>query len=129
MTKQPRLHPEHGDGASQHKGTAQHGWSPDVDATHTQENPSARRSFHPDEHAPHKGSGRRVAEEEAGNSHGRPVKSSGRRGEQRAKADGGDKGMHDTGHKGRSRRPSGTRDASAITSVDPQDPSHGGKAH
>ncbi|THA75798.1 hypothetical protein E6U81_36140 [Streptomyces sp. A0592] len=129
MTKKPRSHPEHGDGASRHKGTAQHGWSPDVDATHTQDNPSAHRSFHPDEYAPQKGSGRRIAEEEAGNPHGRPVESSSRRGEQQTKAGGGDEGMHDTGAKGRSRRPSGTRDATAVTGIDPQEPSDGGKAH
>lgn len=29
---------------------------------------------------------------------------------------------HDLGPKGRSRRPSGTKDASATTGVDPQDP-------
>ncbi|MFJ6785741.1 hypothetical protein [Streptomyces yangpuensis] len=129
MAKEPKSHPKHGDGASPHKGTAQHGWSPDVDATHTQDNPSARRSFHPDEHAPQKGSGRRISAKEAGNPHGQPVKSSSRRGERQAKTGGGDEGMHDTGPKGHSRRPSGTRDASAVTGVDPKDPSHGGKAH
>ncbi|MFF9909024.1 hypothetical protein [Streptomyces sp. NPDC013457] len=128
MTRDPRSHPE-GEGATPHKGTTQHGWAPDVDATHTQDNPSARRSFHPDENAPRKGSGRQTSEEETGNPHGRPVKSSSRRGETRAKAEGGDEGMHDTGPKGQSRRPSGTRDATAVTGVDAQEPSHGGEAH
>ncbi|KIF03902.1 hypothetical protein PL81_21710 [Streptomyces sp. RSD-27] len=127
MAREPRSHPQHGEGPSPHEGTAQHGWSPDVDATHTQDNPSARRSFHPDEHAPKKGPGRRPSEEEAGNPHGRPVKSASSRGEQQAK-DGGDDGMHDTGPQGRSRRPSGTRDASAVTGIDPQEPTHGGPA-
>ncbi|WP_346766198.1 hypothetical protein [Streptomyces sp. A0592] len=57
------------------------------------------------------------------------MESSSRRGEQQTKAGGGDEGMHDTGAKGRSRRPSGTRDATAVTGIDPQEPSDGGKAH
>ncbi|RSS84147.1 hypothetical protein [Streptomyces sp. WAC06614] len=130
MTEEPRSHPKHGEGAaSPHKGTAQHGWARDVDVTHTEENPSARRSFHPDEHAPEKGTGRQVSEKEAGNPHGEPVKSTGRRGERQAKAGSDDKGMHDTGPRGRSGRPSGTRDARAVTGVDPQEPAHGGPAH
>ncbi|MFC9635198.1 hypothetical protein ACFTY8_39630 [Streptomyces mirabilis] len=52
---------------SQHKGTQQHGWSPDVDEARQQDNPSAHRSFHPDQHAPYKGPGRKVSKEEAGN--------------------------------------------------------------
>ncbi|MFF7296141.1 hypothetical protein [Streptomyces sp. NPDC008265] len=129
MAKEPKSHPGHGEGAGRHKGSEQHGWSPDVDATHTQHNPSAHRSFHSDEHAPQRGPGRRISEEEAGNPHGRPVKSSSRRGERQAKGRDGDEGMQDTGPKGRSRRPSGTRDATAVTGIDPQDPSREGKAH
>ncbi|WP_371591707.1 hypothetical protein [Streptomyces virginiae] len=34
----------------------------------------------------------------------------------------GEKEMHDLGARGRSQRPSGTKDASATTGVDPQDP-------
>ncbi|MDJ0385608.1 hypothetical protein [Streptomyces sp. G-G2] len=128
--KSERSHPRHGDGPSPHKGTEQHGWSPDVDATRQQDNPSAHRSFHPDEYAPEKGPGRKVSKEEAGNPHGTPVKSTTSRGEdQKTSGDGAD-GMRDTGPKGRSRRPSGTRDASAVTGVDPQDPPEGRrKAH
>ncbi|MEV6400398.1 hypothetical protein AB0M39_37400 [Streptomyces sp. NPDC051907] len=122
MTKEPRRsQPKHGEGPSPHKGTEQHGWSPDVDETSQQENPSAHRSFHPDKYAPGKGPGRAVPEEEAGNPHGKPVKSSGRRGEEQSK-DSEEKGMHDRGSRGPSQRPSGTKDASASTGVDPQDP-------
>ncbi|MFF2789891.1 hypothetical protein ACFVT6_24590 [Streptomyces sp. NPDC058049] len=85
------------------------------------ENPSARRSFHPDEYAPDKGPGRTVSKEEAGNPHGKLVKSRGARGEDQSKGSGA-KGMHDLGPRGRSQRPSGTKDACASTGVDPQDP-------
>ncbi|MFD3539153.1 hypothetical protein ACFWUQ_06585 [Streptomyces sp. NPDC058662] len=123
MVKQPKSsQPSHGEGPSPHKGTAQHGWSPDVDETRQQDNPSAHRSFHPDQYAPGKGKGRTVAAEEAGNPHGRPTESTSRRGEDHSEAGSDDKGMHDTGPRGRSRRPSGTKDASATTGVDPQDP-------
>ncbi|WP_330294836.1 hypothetical protein [Streptomyces sp. NBC_00503] len=94
-----------------------------MDGTHQEENPSAHRSFHPDKYAPAKGPGRTVSKEEAGNPHGNPSKSRGARGEERSKDSGsGDKGMHDLGPRGRSQRPSGTKDASASTGVDPQDP-------
>ncbi|MFE4255661.1 hypothetical protein ACFRU3_40640 [Streptomyces sp. NPDC056910] len=123
MAKQPKSsQPSHGEGPGPHKGTKQHGWSPDVDETRQQDNPSAHRSFHPDQHAPAKGSGREVSKEEAGDPHGKPVKSGGRRGEDQSKADRDEKGMHDTGLRGRSQRPSGTKDASATTGVDPKDP-------
>ncbi|MFE2927939.1 hypothetical protein [Streptomyces goshikiensis] len=113
--------PSQGEGASRFKGSKQHGWSPDVDETKQQDNPSAHRSFHPEKYAPGKGPGRTVSKEEAGNPHGRPSKSMGKRGEEQKKGS-GDQGMHDLGPKGRSQRPSGTKDASATTGVDPQDP-------
>ncbi|MFF7886199.1 hypothetical protein ACH40F_32485 [Streptomyces sp. NPDC020794] len=123
MAKEPKSsQPPHGEGPSRHKGTHQHGWSPDVDETRQQDNPSTHRSLHPDQHAPDKGPRRKASEEEAGNPHGRPVKSVSHRGEEQSKARSDEKGMHDTGPKGRSPRPSGTRDASATTGVDPQDP-------
>ncbi|MEU3727180.1 hypothetical protein [Streptomyces sp. NPDC031705] len=130
MAKQPEpsSHPRHGEGPSPHAGRKQHGWSPDVDETRQQDNPSAHRSFHPDEYAPEKGPGRAKSKEEAGNPHGKPVESTTRRGEDQGKSGDGKDGMHDTGPKGRSRRPSGTRDASAVTGVDPQEPHGGGKA-
>ncbi|MCY0946087.1 hypothetical protein [Streptomyces antarcticus] len=122
MSKQPKpSQPTRGEGPSPHKGTNQHGWSPDVDETTQQDNPSAHRSFHPDEYAPAKGPGRKVSKEEAGNPHGKPVKSHGTRGEDQSKGS-EETGMHDTGPRGRSQRPSGTKDASAATGVDPQDP-------
>lgn len=121
MAKHPKAsEPRDGEGISRHEGK-QHGWSPDVDETRQKENPSAHRSFHPDEYAPAKGPGRTVSKEEAGNPHGKPSKSRGTRGEDQ-KTGSGDKGMHDRGKRGRSQRPSGTKDASAITGVDPQDP-------
>ncbi|MEW2135678.1 hypothetical protein AB0892_03560 [Streptomyces sp. NPDC005409] len=123
MAKQPKSsHPRHGEGPSPHKGTEQHGWSPDVDETRQQDNPSAHRSFHPDQYAPEKGAGRKVSKEEAGHPHGEPTKSTSRRGEDQSKTGRGEEGMHDMGPKGRSQRPSGTKDASATTGVDPQDP-------
>ncbi|QMU77183.1 hypothetical protein GXW83_17195 [Streptacidiphilus sp. PB12-B1b] len=99
----------------------EHGWGPSVDATPTQDNPSAHRSFHPDEYAPKPGPGRTVSKEETGKVTGNTVKSDGRRGEDHAKK-GGQQGHHDTGPKGASQRPSGGRDASSVTGVDPQDP-------
>ncbi|MGW6841225.1 hypothetical protein [Streptomyces sp. NPDC054958] len=122
MAKQPKSsQPSQNDGPSRFTGPAQHGWSPDVDETKQQDNPSAHRSFHAEEYAPDKGAGRTVSREEAGNPHGRPSKSTGKRGEDQKKGS-GDQGMHDLGPKGRSGRPSGTKDASATTGVDPQDP-------
>ncbi|MFD7231103.1 hypothetical protein [Streptomyces sp. NPDC059881] len=121
MPKQPKSsRPSEGEGPSRHKG-AQHGWSSDVDETRQQENPSAHRSFHPDEYAPSKGSGRKVSKEESESVPGDTVESTGRRGEQQGKGS-GEKGMHDKGRRGRSQRPSGSKDASASTGVDPQDP-------
>lgn len=80
--------PSHGEGPGRHKGTKQHGWSPDVDETRQQDNPSAHRSFHPDQHAPAKGSGREVSKEEAGDPHGKPVKSRGAAARTRARPKG-----------------------------------------
>lgn len=128
MAKQSKSPSGSHEGPSRHPGAHQHGWSPDVDETRQQENPSAKRSFHPDEHAPAKGPGRKISKEEAGNPHGKPVRSTSRRGEDQSKVGGTESGMHDTGPRGRSRRPSGTKDASATTGVDPQDPRDGRKA-
>ncbi|MFD3698375.1 hypothetical protein ACFWUZ_19865 [Streptomyces sp. NPDC058646] len=117
MAKQPKRNGQ--DATSRHSGP-QHGWSPDVDETRQQKNPSAERSFHPDEHAPAPGPGRKVSREETKGSGADVGKSEGRRGEDQAA--GGAEGMHDLGRKGASGRPSGTRDASAVTGIDPQDP-------
>ncbi|MFJ9342335.1 hypothetical protein ACIRP0_24040 [Streptomyces sp. NPDC101733] len=92
-----------------------------MDETRQQDNPSAHRSFHPDKYAPAKGPGRTVSKEEAGNPHGKPSESLSSRGEDQ-KTGSGDTGMYDRGKRGRSQRPSGTKDASATTGVDPQDP-------
>lgn len=88
-----------------------------------QDNPSAHRSFHPDEYAPEPGPGRKVSEEEHEGVTGDTAESSGRSGEKYAKK--AEKGMHGTGRKGKSGRPSGGRDASATTGVDAQEPGSG----
>ncbi|MFD5074201.1 hypothetical protein [Streptomyces sp. NPDC058371] len=124
MPKKPRpSEPSHGEGPSRHQGTGQHGWSPDVDETRQQDNPSAHRSFHPGEHAGDSGPGRTRSKEETKSVPGDTSKSTGARGEEYAGDD--EKGMRDTGRRGRSQRPSGTKDASATTGVDPQDPPSG----
>ncbi|MDX3612238.1 hypothetical protein OG920_01845 [Streptomyces europaeiscabiei] len=120
MSKKSRSsEPPHGKGPSRHEGTEQHGWSPDVDETHQQDNPSAHRSFRAAEHAEERGRGRTKSAEEKKAVPGDTVKSHGARGEEYGDSD--EKGRHDTGRRGRSQRPSGTRDASSSTGVDPQD--------
>lgn len=122
MAKKPESsQPSHGEGPSRHQGKHQHGWAPDVDETRQQDNPSAHRSFHTDEYAPGKGPGRKVSREEKAPVPGDTAKSLSDRGEDHAKA-GEEEGMHDRGRKGPSQRPSGSKDASAFTGVDPQDP-------
>ncbi|MGW2616049.1 hypothetical protein [Streptomyces sp. NPDC001500] len=124
MSKKPRSsEPPHGKGPSRHEGEGQHGWSPDVDETRQEDNPSARRSFHAAEHAGDRGRGRTRSAEETKSVPGDTVKSQGARGEEYGDAD--EKGRRDTGRKGSSQRPSGARDASATTGVDPQDPPAG----
>ncbi|MFD9389352.1 hypothetical protein ACFWBB_01000 [Streptomyces sp. NPDC060000] len=121
MSKKPRSsEPPHGKGPSRHEGAGQHGWSPDVDETRQQDNPSASRSFRTAEHADDKGRGRTRSAEETKSVPGDTVKSHGARGERYGDAD--EKGRRDTGPRGRSQRPSGTKDASAVTGVDPQEP-------
>ncbi|MEV1068082.1 hypothetical protein [Streptomyces sp. NPDC050263] len=121
MAKKPQpSQPPHGQGPSRHKGSEQHGWSPDVDETHQQDNPSAHRSFHTAEYGGGKGPGRTKSKEETKSVPGDTVESVSARGEEYADKD--EKGRKDTGPRGRSQRPSGTKDASATTGVDPQDP-------
>lgn len=115
-------HSPHGEGASRFEGREQHGWSPDVDETAQQSNPSAHRSFRPDRYAPEPDAKSKASDADRKKSmEGTPVESHSRRGEEHARKSRGE-GTHDTGPKGRSRRPSGTRDASAVTGVDPQEP-------
>ncbi|GGS03178.1 hypothetical protein GCM10010269_47610 [Streptomyces humidus] len=124
MSKKPRSsEPPHGKGPSRHEGAGQHGWSPDVDETRQQDNPSAERSFRAAEHAEGRGRGRTRSAEETRSVPGDTVRSHGARGEEYGDAD--EKGRRDTGRKGRAQRPSGARDASATTGVDPQDPPAG----
>ncbi|MYX08499.1 hypothetical protein GTW98_17105 [Streptomyces sp. SID8375] len=117
--------PKRGEGQSMHKGTEQHGWSPDVDQTEQQKNESAHRSFHPEEYAPEKDRAEKGRGKESGGQEKVPpaseVKSETAAGERRA-AETDEKGMRDMGPKGPSRRPSGGRDAEAHTGVDPQNP-------
>ncbi|WP_425281787.1 hypothetical protein [Streptomyces ficellus] len=109
---------------SRHEGTEHHGWSPDVDETRQQENPSARRSFHAED-APERGPGRKPSKEERGSVPGDVAESGTKRGEEYG--DTSDEGMRDTGRKGRSGRPSGTKDDSAFTGVDPNDSEPGNR--
>ncbi|MFI5757254.1 hypothetical protein [Streptomyces sp. NPDC051569] len=117
-----RSQPPNSAGPGQFKGREQHGWSPDVDETAQQANPSAHRSFHPDQYAPEPDKGRTTssAEDKKESLAGSPVESTSGRGEDRAGKS--REGMHDTGRKGRSDRPSGSKDSSAYTGVDPQHP-------
>ncbi|MFJ3174278.1 hypothetical protein ACIPJK_26315 [Streptomyces roseus] len=115
MSTKPTSHVPHGEGPSRHRGTEQHGWSPDVDSTHTEENPSARKSFE----TPKSSRARKdkAPTETQPVDRGTPVESHSRRGEDHAKS--GSKGHHDLGPRGRSGRPSGGKDASAYSGVDP----------
>ncbi|RUP67585.1 hypothetical protein SSPNP10_13755 [Streptomyces sp. NP10] len=119
MSKKP---PRPGEGPSRFKGEGQHGWSPDVDEESQQPNPSAHRSFH-DTYAPEPDRPRKrsTEEEKRASLEGTPSESATSRGK--------DSDMRDTGRRGRSGRPSGEKDASAHTGVDPQerkgsDPTH-----
>ncbi|MGY0070855.1 hypothetical protein ACWZEH_29590 [Streptomyces sp. QTS137] len=91
-----------------------------MDETRQRENPSARRSFQAAEHGGEKGPGRTKSGQETKSVPGETVQSDSARGEEYAHND--EKGRRDTGPRGRSRRPSGAKDASAATGVDPQDP-------
>nr|WP_326756610.1 hypothetical protein [Streptomyces hirsutus] len=119
MAKERKPSKPSGGGASRHKGTEHHGWSPDVDETRQQENPSAHRSFHTEEHAPSRGPGRKRTGEERTSVPGDVVSSDTRRGEEYGAEQ--EKGMRSTGRRGRSGRPSGTKDEDAFTGVDPDD--------
>ncbi|RDV52640.1 hypothetical protein DDV98_08625 [Streptomyces sp. IB2014 011-12] len=119
--------PRHGEGPSRFKGEGQHGWAPDVDETSQQPNPSAHRPFNPDTYAPEPDRPRRKPseEEKRASLEGTTTESSTSRGEDRGK----DSDMQDTGRRGKSRRPSGEKDASAHTGVDPQERKGGGPSH
>jgi hypothetical protein len=119
-----RREPSHGEGTSRFEGPDQHGWAPDVDDK-DQNNPSGHRSLHPDTYAPGPKRGRRASQEDKeASTAGTPVKSESRSGEDQG-GKSAEKGMRDTGRRGRSQRPSGAKDASTFTGVDPQDPETG----
>ncbi|MDX3075446.1 hypothetical protein [Streptomyces sp. MI02-7b] len=123
MTKKRSSVPP-GKATSRFEGDDQHGWSPDVDATHQEENPSAHRSFHPDTYAPG-GKNREPSQQDIEDSlEGTPVEGVSRSGEERS-GKSGKKGIQDMGPRGRSGRPSGGKDVSESTAVDPQEPSGG----
>jgi hypothetical protein len=108
-------------GVSRHQGSEHHGWSPDVDDTQRQDNPSAHKSFHAEEHAPARGAGRKQSKAERTSVTGDVAKSDARRGEEQG--DKSEKGTRDTGSRGRSGRPSGTKSDSAFTGIDSDDSS------
>ncbi|MFF4232232.1 hypothetical protein [Streptomyces sp. NPDC001820] len=87
-------------------------------------NPSAHRSFHPDEYAPEPDRPRKSPskEEKDASLAGTPIESTSTRGEEQTEKS---EGMHDAGRRGKSQRPSGKKDASASTGVDPKDPPAG----
>lgn len=94
-------------------------WSPSVNDESQQSNPSPHRSFHPGKYAPKSDGPRKVPtkKEKETSGEGTPADSLTARAEGRGKSE----GMHDTGRRGQSRRPSGEKDASAYTGVDPDD--------
>lgn len=117
MAKKPHTsQPPHGQGPSRHKGTEQHGWSPDVDETRQQDNPSAHRSFHTAEHGGGKGPGRTKSKEETKPVPGDTVESGTTRGEEYADKDEKGRMGHGTQgplpapqrHQGRLRGPAST---------------------
>ncbi len=106
------------------KGEREMRWGPSVNDEQQQPNPSPHRSFHPDKYAPTADEPRRTPpkgeKEEAGvGTSSESLTTSGE--DQKGKS----RGMHDTGPHGKSRRPSGEKDASAYTGVNPEDSSTG----
>ncbi|MFC9673641.1 hypothetical protein [Streptomyces sp. NPDC056949] len=130
-----RSPPQHGEGPSQYKGTAQHSWAGDVDAEKKESNPSGRRSFHPQKYAAAADEGlptppekKDAAREESLRPSAKTGDSPSRSGEEIVDQEGA-KGHHSHGARGLSGRPSGGKDASAYTGVDPKDETEEGKSH
>ncbi|GAA0635561.1 hypothetical protein GCM10009535_09490 [Streptomyces thermocarboxydovorans] len=121
MARRHESRPSDDHGPSRHQGSEHHGWSPDVDEQRQQDNPSARRSFHPEEHAPSRGAGREPSKEERTSVPGDVAKSDTRRGEEYGAEP--QQGKRDTERRGPSGRPAGSKDASEFTGVDPEDDS------
>ncbi|MER7982758.1 hypothetical protein [Streptomyces sp. NPDC095817] len=106
------------------KGEREMSWGPSVNDEPQRPNPSPHRSFHPDKYAPTPDKPRRTPtkaeKDEAGvgtSSDSLTTSAQDQTGKSR--------GMHDTGPRGKSRRPSGEKDASAYTGVNPDDSSSG----
>ncbi|MFE0631198.1 hypothetical protein ACFW3D_30105 [Streptomyces sp. NPDC058864] len=122
MTK--KQHPPHGEGPSRHEGDDQHGWATDVDAEKQQDNPSGHRSFHPDTYAPGGKNREPSPKDIAESTTGTPAHDVSGSGEERAGKT-GKRQIQDTGNRGPSGRPSGTKDTSEFSGVDPQEPRTG----
>ncbi|MEU6062652.1 hypothetical protein [Streptomyces sp. NPDC047097] len=113
-------------GPSRHGGERQHGWSPDVDDQKQQDNPSAHRSFHTEEYAGTKDAPSPSEQEKKDSLQATEQKSGTQPGEQQASSGKEkDTGLHRTGRRGRSQRPSGSKDDTAYTGVDPKGPPEG----
>ncbi|WP_328672616.1 hypothetical protein [Streptomyces sp. NBC_00328] len=111
--------PPQGPGPRKSEGERQLRWGPSVNDESQQPNPSAHRSFHPDTYAPEPDEPRKAPtkKEKEASAAGTPSDSLTARAEDRGKSE----GTHDTGRHGASRRPSGKKDASAYTGVNPDD--------
>ncbi|WP_339134798.1 hypothetical protein WJM95_33945 [Streptomyces sp. f51] len=98
-------------------------WGPSVNEESQQPNPSPHRSFHPEAYAPEPDEPRKepTKKTKEASAKGTPSDSL----TTRAEDQGQSQGMHDTGRRGKSRRPSGRKDASAYTGIDPDGSSAG----
>ncbi|MGW3661868.1 hypothetical protein [Streptomyces sp. NPDC005141] len=116
-------HPPQGPEPGKSEEERQMPWGPSVNDESQQPNPSPHRSFHPDKYAPEPDRSRKepTKKEKEASGVGTPSDSLTARAEDRGKSE----GMHDTGRRGESRRPSGEKDASAYTGVNPDDSSAG----
>ena len=110
-----------GTAPSPHRGEKHHGWAEDVDAQRQEPNPSAHRSFHPDEYAPEPDQGHTPGDRDASlrDVPSRTGDSDTRSGQDYAEKD--EEGMRRKGRRGRSQRPSGEKGSRAFTGVDPQE--------
>jgi len=113
--KQPPQEP----GPHTSEGERQQRWGPSVNDESQQPNPSPHRSFHPDKYAPEPDEPRKAPtkKEKEASGVGTPSDSLTASAEDRGTSE----GMHDTGRRGTSHRPSGKKDASAYTGVNPDD--------
>ncbi|MEW2164466.1 hypothetical protein AB0912_15940 [Streptomyces sp. NPDC007084] len=120
----PKNQPPAESGNENSKDASELRWGPSVNDESQQDNPSPHRSFHPDRYAPDADRPRKVPtmEEKRASGEGTTSDSLTTSAEDRNEKS---RGMHDSGPRGKSRRPSGEKDASAFTGVDPDDSSGG----